>query len=174
MRRTSVITAAAIAGVVLAGSAAIAANIGILSAADRSKVGTLSATGAITPATTQRVDVYLDDPASTTTVASSGHAADTQEFAVDAAATVSVIQTAVGIHLGDVVANPGWTWSAAQTDASTLKVTFTDGHRTLEFHATVGPDGTIAAAVNEPIVSAAPTRPPGDDGHTHEGRGEDD
>ena len=33
-------------------------------------------------------------------------------------------------------------------------VSFTDGTRTLEFSASVGPDGEITAAVNEPIVAA--------------------
>jgi hypothetical protein len=154
MRRKSVITAAVIAGVALAASAAIAANIGILSAADDSEIGSLSATGDLAPADTQVVDVYVDDSATTTTPASTGQTAEGLEFAVDAAGTVTVIETADGVRLGDVVSNPGWTWSLAQTDASALTVSFTDGTRMLEFSASVGPDGEITAAVNEPIVAA--------------------
>jgi hypothetical protein len=35
-----------------------------------------------------------------------------------------------------------------------LTVSFTDGTRALDFSASVGPDGEITAAVNEPIVAA--------------------
>ena len=47
IRKTAAITAASIAGVVLAGSAAVGANIGILDAADDTGLGTLSAEAAI-------------------------------------------------------------------------------------------------------------------------------
>jgi hypothetical protein len=67
---------------------------------------------------------------------------------------VTILETADGVRLGDVVANPGWTWSSAQADASALTVSFTDGTRALEFSASSGPDGEITAAVNEPIVAA--------------------
>ena len=107
MRRRTVITAAAIAGVALAASAAIGANIGILSAADDSEIGSLSATGDLAPADAQAVDVYVDDSASTTTPTSAGQTADGLEFAVDAAGTVTVIETADGVRLGDVVEQPG-------------------------------------------------------------------
>ena len=74
---------------------------------------------------------------------------------------------------------PGWTWTAGQADASTLKVTFTNGIRTLEFDATLGSDGTIAAAVNEPIASAAASPTNHENEHEgaaveHEGYEEDD
>ena len=55
---------------VVAGSVRDRANVGILSAADNSKIGQLSAAGdlASTP-DTQVVDVYVDDSATTTTTA---------------------------------------------------------------------------------------------------------
>jgi hypothetical protein len=179
MRRRSVITAAAVAGVAVAASAAIAANIGILSAADESEIGSLSATGDLGPADVPIVDVVVDDSASTTTPTSAGQSADGVEFAVDAAGTVTVIETADGVRLGDVVSNPGWMWSLAQTDASALTVSFTDGTRALEFSASVGPDGEITAAVNEPIVAAVENGSYGDhvvdDEHEHVGHeGADD
>ncbi|HEX4981179.1 MAG TPA: hypothetical protein VFV63_05750 [Ilumatobacteraceae bacterium] len=170
--RTSLITAAAIAGVVFAGAVAVGANIGILNAADDSEIGSLSAAGDLAPADTQVVDVYLDEPTTTTAATTStiqdsagkDSAADdsavAQEFAVDVAGTVGVIPTAGGVRLGDVVANPGWTWSLAQSDPSALMVTFDNGVRTLNFTASIGPDGTIIAAVEEPIVSVSPTAPP--------------
>ena len=179
--RTSLITAAAIAGVVFAGAVAVGANIGILNAADDSEIGSLSAVDLV-PADTQVVDVYLDEPTasaaattSTTTTQDSAalDSAGAQEFAVDAAGTVGVIPTAGGVRLGDVVANAGWTWSLAQSDPSALTVIFTDAVRTLNFTASIGPDGTITAAVEEPIVSVSPTAPPAqfqddDDDHDDE------
>jgi hypothetical protein len=194
--RTSLVTAAAIAGVVFAGAVAIGANIGILNAADDSEIGSLSAAGDLVPADTQVVDVYLDDPTMTTSDSPAiSDSAVAQEFAVDAAGTVAVIPTAAAVRLGDVAANPGWTWSLAQSDPSALAVTFTDGVRTLVFTAVLGPDGTIAAAVEEPIVSVSSTVPTAqgedhdddeddddeyeddeheDDEYEHEGRDDDD
>jgi hypothetical protein len=171
MSRKSMITAAAIAGVVVAAGAAIGANIGLLSAADDGGIGSLSATGGVAPNDTRVVDVYLDDSASTAPPASTGPTPEGVEFAVDPAGTVSVVETADGIRLGDVVENPGWTWRLVQADASAVTVTFTDGARTLEFSASVGPDGAIAAGVNEPIAAAS--RPASDDDHEVDGRDDD-
>ena len=189
--RTSLITAAAIAGVVFAGAVAVGANIGILNAADDSEIGSLSAAGDLVPADTQVVDVYLDEPTASTAATTStmvdsaaNDSAVAQEFAVDVAGTVGVVPTAGGVRLGDVVANPGWTWSLAQSDPSALTVTFTantstGGVRTLHFTASIGPDGTITAAVEEPIVSVSPTAPPAqfqddDDDHDDDDHDEDD
>jgi hypothetical protein len=188
--RTSLITAAAIVGVVAAGAIAVGANIGILNAADNSEIGSLSAAGDLVPANTQVVDVYLDEPTTTKlatlTTTAVQQAAVAQEFAVDAAGTVGVVPTASGARLGDVIANPGWTWSLAQSHPSTLTVTFTDGVRTLEFTASLSPDGTITASVEEPIASvSSSTVPPTqyqdddheDDDHEddeHEGGDDDD
>ena len=57
--------------------------------------------------------------------------------------------------IGDVAANPGWKWSLAQGNATTLTASFTSGARTIEFTASIAPDGTIDAVVEEPIVPAA-------------------
>jgi hypothetical protein len=170
MSHKSVITAAAIAGVVLAAGAAIGANIGLLSAADDSEIGALSATGGLPRTDTRVVDIYLDDSASTTQPTSTGHTPEAVQFAVDPAGTVSVIKTSDGIHLADVVASPGWTWRLTQAEASAVTVTFTNGSRTLDFAASVGPDGAIVAGVNEPIAAASPTA--SDDVHKDD-RGDD-
>ncbi len=53
-KRTSFITAGAVTGVLLAGTAAVGANIGILNAADNGDVGQLSAAVATTPVTVSR------------------------------------------------------------------------------------------------------------------------
>ena len=72
----------------------------------------------------------------------------------------------------------GWTWSLAQTQRTQLTVTLTNGTRTLEFVAGLGPDGSVTANVNEPAAPAAATTAPfdsgsGQDGAEYEG-GEDD
>lgn len=161
MQRTTTITAAAIAGVVLAGTAAIAANIGILTAADDK--GQLGAMTAMEPAPStepQVVDVYLDDLESTTppepVLATLDSAPGSQDFLVDDAGLVSIVQTSDGIRLSGVAANPGWTWKLSQESSAVLRVTFTDGRRTLELSAMGGPDGPIAAAVDEIILTTSP------------------
>jgi hypothetical protein len=171
MSRKSMITAAAIAGVVVAAGAAIGANIGLLSAADDGGIGSLSATGGVAPNDTRVVDVYLDDSASTAPPSSTAPTPEGVSFAVDPAGTVSVVETADGIRLGDVVENAGWTWRLVQADASAVTVTFTDGTRRLEFSASIEPDGSIAAGVTEPIAAASPSAPSDDD---HEADGHDD
>ena len=89
MARTTFITAAAIAGVALAGSAAIVANVGILNAAESTEIGTLSAAGDLLPADPQVVDVYLDDPSATTTVTVTGAAATAAATPAGAAAVAN-------------------------------------------------------------------------------------
>ena len=99
-----------------------------------------------------------------------------QEFTVDAAGTVAVASTATGLRLESVTPATGWTWSLTQTSPTDLMVTMTNDVRTLEFVAATTVDGNIAASVNEPIVTHAPTpaNTGGDDeGGEHEG-GEDD
>ncbi len=61
-----------------------------------------------------------------------------------------------GLRLDRVIPAAGWTWSLTQTIPTELMVTMTDGARTLEFTAVATADGSVAASVNEPIVSPAP------------------
>ena len=59
-RRTSFITAAAVTGVILAGTSAVSANVGILTAAGSDNVGELSAAVPITTVVEpQIIDVFL-------------------------------------------------------------------------------------------------------------------
>jgi hypothetical protein len=181
--RTNLITIASIAGVAAAGAFAISANVGILNAADNSKLGQLSAAGAATTPNTQVVDVYLDGSATTATAAgviatTAGDPAAVQRFTVDAAGTIAVVANGGSLRLDSVDPTSGWTWSLAQNQPTQLTVTFTNGTRTLEFVAGLGPDGSVTANVNEPAATAAATTAPsnggsGHDGHEYEG-GEDD
>ncbi len=110
--RISLITALAIGATVVAGSAAIAANVGVLTSADDESIGNLSAeTPVVTPPAeptddVQVIDVYLEDPVVTTGVAptssapetapTTAPAATTQEFTVESAGTVAVEQRDIG------------------------------------------------------------------------------
>ena len=175
--RTRFATVAAIVAIGVTGAAAVGANVGILDSSSSTKTGALSAAGDLTTASTQTVDVYLDgsttsaaQPASApTTGATAPNAASNaapsaapnggsraQQYAVDNAGTVDVVTTDTGLRLDNVRPAPGWTWSSAQAGPTSVLATFTDGARTLEFSAVLNPDGTIAARVDEPIVTAAP------------------
>lgn len=164
--RIKLITVGAIIAVGLAGGVALAANSGILDASERDGVGDLSASGDLTTPSTQVVDVYLDDTSSTagattapaaTAPATTAAVAAGQQFAVDAAGTVTVSAAGGVLRLDQVEPSAGWTWQLAQPDPVNLTVTFTDGARTLHFLAGVAADGSITARVDEPV--AAPAAP---------------
>jgi hypothetical protein len=169
--RTRIITVVSMLAVGVTGAVAIGANVGILNAASSTKVGTVTAADLTTP-NSQTVDVYLPS-----TTAGGSTAAGVQDFAVDAAGSVAIASTPTGIRLDSATPAVGWTWSLSQSSAQQLTVTFTNGVRTLEFVATQNADGTVSAAVNEPVVTPAPasnTPASGSHGESHEGGGEDD
>jgi hypothetical protein len=146
LRKTAAFTAASIAGVILAGGAAVGANIGILNAADSNALGQLSA------------EAPLDVPTDTTpliqTVASTDQS-NVHTFTVDIAGTVSVESTDTGLRLVEVAANPGWTWEDTTSSADAVNVTFRSGGDTLEFAAVMKADGTIEPSVNRPALATA-------------------
>jgi hypothetical protein len=79
--------------------------------------------------------------------------------------------------LHEVLPAAGWTWTSSQSSPTSLTVVMTNGLRTFEFSATLAEDGTITAAVSEPIVVVAPagTSPGTTPGTgTHIGSGSDD
>lgn len=145
--RTKIITVASIGAVGLASIFAIGANLGILASADESKVGTVAAAGDLLPVDTRVVDVYLDEqgnPLPSDLAASDG----SQRFTVDSAGTVDVSSQGGTARVDLVTPASGWTATPSAT-ASGVAVTFTDGSRTLEFTATVGPDSTLTGDVTE-------------------------
>ena len=158
IRKNSLITAAAIAGVLFAGTTAVAANVGLLTPSDATS-GAESSTVIPEPTTSpvepQIVDVYIEDPPvtvdTTTTVPILS-----QVFAVEAAGTVSVEPTATGVRLDGVTVADGWQWTATQPSPNELQVTFTSADATYVFAASLAPDGTIVAGVDQPIVQIAP------------------
>jgi hypothetical protein len=144
--RTSLITTVAIAGVIVAGGAAIAANIGILSAADSSALGELSATELVA---TAPESTSPDTTTSTSTTTPAVGA--TSDYVVDDAGMVSVLASDSGLALVTATANDGWTPALSQNEPTSLTVVFTNGSRTVVFSATLGADGSIVADVTEPM-----------------------
>jgi hypothetical protein len=176
--RTTLITAVAVAGVLIAGTAAVAANIGILNASNDSSIGSLSATDDLLPSTTLDAGVpmvlEIATPTSTsdTTRTPATTAVAGGSYVVDDAGTVSVTATPGGLALVDAAAKPGWTPAATQPDPLSLRVAFDNGTRTVVFTATLNADGTIVADVTEPVIVAGatpnnPVAPPTTIGTSH-------
>ena len=163
IRKTAAITAASIAGVMLAGTAAVGANIGILNAADDTGLGTLSAEAAMSATAEPTATTVRPDPSPTTSEAGPADANDeprVQTFAVDAAGTIDVELDDAGLHVKAVDANDGWSWKEADSESGTLAVTFTSGDEELEFLAALTADGSIAARVDQPVVTQRPVPAP--------------
>lgn len=162
--RTKMITAASIGAVALASLFAIGANLGILARADQRTIGTMSAAIPPAPADTGVLDVGLTqqtDPLASTSATLDG----AQHFTVDTAGAVDVSVGASGLQLDLVSPSPGWTATpVAATDAD-VAVTFTNGIRTLEFSATVGPDGTAIGDLTEAAPAPAPSSSSSSDHH---------
>ncbi len=190
IKKTASVTAASIAGVILAGGAAIGANVGILQAADSGPLGELSAEVAATtttidlPPTTEefQTDSSVVDTASQETLPQAGEST-IQSFAIDAAGTIDLEVAEGALVIGNVSTNPGWTWVPGQATSDTVAVTFTSGGDVFEFSAMLQPDGTISANVDQPIIvqAAAPSQPAApagrgydDDDDRYEDRDDDD
>lgn len=184
--RTRIITAVSIGAVGLAGLFAIGANLGILTSADQSDLGTMSAAGDLVPVDSQVVDVYLDEQGDPVGVGST-EPTGSQRFTVDTAGTVDVTAGPDGLRIDRIDTAAGWTATPATPTGGAVAATFTNGTRTLHFAATLAADGTIAADVTEPTDApsadppAAGTAPAGgavrddsDDSYEDEDEDEDD
>jgi hypothetical protein len=147
-RRTALVTAAGIAAVVVAGTFAVGANVGILDASSDNEIGALTAAGDLVPTTAAT-------PGPVTTGASTSTTATAQTYLVDVAGTVTVDATGGPLVVSAVDAAPGWTWIADPSASTPVELTFTDGVRSLVFSATRGSDGRIAASVTETTPDAS-------------------
>lgn len=191
--RTKLITAASIAGVILAALFAVGANLGILASTNDSAVGQVSAAGDLVPPATQVVDVYLDDqgnPVAPQAGTATTTTSNAQQFVVDAAGTVDVSVVGGRAHIDRISPTNGWTARTAPASGTDAAVAFTNGTRTLEFVASVNDDGSLAGEVTESTSpdGATPARPTyddedhddggddreGDDDHDYEGGDSDD
>ena len=158
-RRTSLLSAVAVGAVVLAGGAAVAANVGILGAANNDSIGQLTASGGIGFA--DPAPAVTNDPTSsdgrqpTSGDDTTPTSADTQLFRVGDVGLVAVARTANGIGLVDVTPEPGWSWAPSMAADGQLAVTFFAGTDGVVFTAEVGPDGAVAARVTQVVVPPA-------------------
>lgn len=151
--RTALIAAGSIAVVIVAGTLAVGANLGILNAADSHPVGKLSAATSLTVPT---------PPAATVTPVATVAAPVPQQYLIKQAGSVSVTVGKSGVRLSDVSALRGWKWALAQTSDSRLKVTFKRKSAVYTFVAVRGPHGSIVARVDHPVtkVISAPAPAP--------------
>ncbi len=168
-------TTVAIVGVVLAGAAAVAANVGILSAADDSDLGELSAV-TVAP---QVVDVYVTDPAATSSTTATTVPTGTetvQDFVVDVAGTATIVSTPSSIGIAGLAPAPGWTATPTASTASAVTAEFTDGIRVLSFRAELAPNGDVQASVTDvtPVAAPAPASAASSGGTQYEDDDDDD
>ncbi len=145
----------------MAGTAAVAANIGILNAADSSTIGDLAATDDLLPTAGSDVDtptIVTVETAPSTTLASEPAAGAAQQYDIAGTGTVWVMTTTSGLAIDHVVAEPGWISTLMQADLRSLRVDFVNGDRTIVFTASIGDDGLVVVDVTEPttVVAATP------------------
>lgn len=144
IRKTATITAASIAGIILAGGAAVGANIGILNSSEDDTLGQLSAE--LQPA-----------PESTSTSLDTSPSAE--RFTVDAAGTVVVRQVVDGIEVESVSPNTGWSWDDVSDSDTVVQLTFrhSGSGEVLDFVARVDEAGVITARVERRSSTPATT-----------------
>jgi len=175
VRRTALVTAASIAAVVFTGTAAVGANIGILSSADDSPIGDLSATADLAAASPTPIEVVVDltaasaGPSPTTEAPTSrddASSARSEAFQVDQAgiAVITVVDRTLVVESVD--ASPGWSYSP-DDDApdDSVEVRFASGSEVLVLEVDLLDDGTLQAAITRPAGAsnsggAPSTRPP--------------
>ena len=132
-----------------AGTVAVAANIGILNAADDSALGELAATDELLPS------APAPDPTTISTVETTLPAGTAQQYDIEGAGSVWVQTTTSGLALDHVEAVSGWSPLLSQGDPRSLRVDFTNGARTIVFTASLGGDGAIVVDVTEPSTALA-------------------
>ena len=147
IKKPAIVTSLSIAGIVLAGGAAVGANVGILSAADESPIGELSAEANL--ATTQ-----VPTTAPTTTATPKTEVVP-QRFAVENAGYAEVLREGNTITFGKLLPEPGWLAVPGEVAPTRLEAIFGSGDDRLTFTATLAEDGTISAAVNRPGSASA-------------------
>jgi hypothetical protein len=177
--RTALVGAATLAVVVMAGVAAVGANLGILGTTDRGPIGELSAANLPTTES-QTVDVDTQSPGPGGTGA--------QQFTVGAAGEVWLLLDGSGLQIDKVQPNPGWRWVSSPASPGEVRVEFESGAHRVAFGAVLNADGTITARADElaPSPSIHPDDSDRDDrsdddgddddrgGEEHEGRDDDD
>ena len=142
LKKRTVVTTLSIAAIVLAGGAAVAANVGILNAADNTPMGTLSAEADLATVASP------SSPSSTS--AAAAPPGTPQRFAVEDAGHVEVLRDGTKLTLGEVVPAAGWQARPSAATSDSAEVTFTSGTDRLVFTATLASDGTVTGAAKRP------------------------
>ncbi len=149
--RTSIVTAASIAVVILAATAAIAANLGILnSGTDTGDVGALTVTSTVLgTAPSSQVLRVEDNEGTTDTTAASQPVGDVQAYAVGDAGVVTLASNNSMLTVLDVTTNPGWQ-TAQVLDGTGVDIGFVGADGTvLRFLAGFDRSGTVITAVDD-------------------------
>ena len=140
LKKRTVVTALSIAAIVVAGGAAVAANVGILNAADNTPMGTLSA----------EADLATVAAPSSSSTAAATPAGTPQRFVVESAGQVEVLRDGAKLTLGEVLPSAGWQARPGAVTSDSAEVTFTSGTGELVFTATLAGDGTVTGAAKRP------------------------
>ena len=140
LKKRTVVTALSIAAIVVAGGAAVAANVGILNAADNTPMGTLSA----------EADLATVAAPSSSSTAAATPAGTPQRFVVESAGQVEVLSDGAKLTLGEVLPSAGWQARPGAVTSDSAEVTFTSGSDRLVFTATLAGDGTVTGAAKRP------------------------
>ncbi|NHZ70096.1 MAG: hypothetical protein GWP18_00465 [Proteobacteria bacterium] len=161
--RTAIVTAASVAVVILAATAAIATNLGILnSGTDTGEVGELSVATAQESVVTTSAPTTA--PLQTTTTADDDEAEDTDQaapageisaYVVGDAGTVTLANDGSMLTIIEVEASSGWE-TAQVLDGTAVDIGFVSSDGTvLRFLATINPDGSVETVVEDltPISS---------------------
>lgn len=163
--RTAVVTAASVAGVLLAGAAALGANLGILGSSD---LGNLSAVD-VSTSPPDVVTVYVDDPATSTTLPGS----EVLAYDVPGAGIVTLERTGDTLRVAGVELVNGWS-STVQREGTDVVISLL-GAKELTFSARVV-EGEVVVTVDEvpPAISGSPFADDDDDDEGEEHEAEDE
>ncbi len=139
--RTALVMAGSIVGVMLAGSAVLAANFGILSGADD--------LGALDPQTPP-ISTNVVTP---TTTVSSTVPGDLVAYQIEGLGVVTLLRQGDTLGVDSVTVDPAWRWEI-EDDSDHLggvKIEFQNGEREVEFRAWVE-NGEVVVSVEEENV----------------------
>jgi hypothetical protein len=173
INKTALAAAASIAAVLVAGTAALAANFGILGAGDDigevaspSVVSTTSSTGAITSTTATDDTLVASSVAPPTAV-------ETLAYQVEGVGVVTLGRSGDALDLLAVDADSQWSWIREPAgDGVTLR--FTSGSSMIAFSAFVDQGRVLVDVVDETPVPATTSNPSVDDDDHDEDDGHDE
>lgn len=165
--RTALVMAGSIVGVMLAGSAVLAANFGILSGADD--------LGALDPQTPPIATVDLSS--ATTTPVPTTAAGDLVAYQVEGLGVVTLLRQSDMLTVDSVTVDQAWTWEI-DDDSDHLggvKIEFDNGEREVEFRAWVE-NGEVVVSVDEEnvVVDGTVSDDDSDDDHEDADHEDDD